>query len=170
MRLKIRKTDPSTAAMLEMMMTMMMTMTMMMMMMMKKLQCPERKSVGRRSEDVRDVRSRLAILWRSAWPVTICYPIGNQAVPLFLGLSIEMGNDGHGHVVTADTARFAVAREAVVHHVLADDLELLLGSDSSPNKLDHGLRRLAIPDTCDKSAHCPQISLSVKAYRHMQTQ
>ena len=73
-------------------------------------------------EDVRDVRSRLAILGRSAGPVAILHPVGHHAVPLVLGLSVQKGDDTHGHVVTANTTGLAVTGETVVHHVLADGL------------------------------------------------
>ena len=81
-----------------------------------------------------------------AGAVAVGDALGNLVVPLLFGLAVEEGNDNHGHVVAADTARLRVGGEAVVHHVFANLFEILLGGDTSANKLDNGLGGLAIPD------------------------
>ena len=76
---------------------------------------------------------------RGARSVTVGDPSGNLLVPLVFGPAVEEGNDDHGHVVAADTARLRVGRQAVVHHVLADLFQFLLRRDTPPDKLDNGL-------------------------------
>ncbi|KAI6748822.1 hypothetical protein HG531_007769 [Fusarium graminearum] len=83
----------------------------------------------------------------STWAIAVSDSAGDLLVPLILGLSVEEANDAHGHVVAADTAGLRVGGQAVVHHVLANLFEFLLGSDASSNELNHGLGGLAIPDT-----------------------
>lgn len=87
------------------------------------------------------------VLRGSTWAIAVSDSAGDLIVPLILGLSVEEANDAHGHVVAADTAGLRVGGQAVVHHVLANLFEFLLGSDASSNELNHGLGGLAIPDT-----------------------
>lgn len=90
---------------------------------------------------------RLAVLGRGARPVSVRNPLCDLVVPLLFGLAIEQSDDSHGHVVTAHAAGLAVGGQAVVHHVLANPGQLLLGGDPPPHEFDYGLRRLAVPDT-----------------------
>lgn len=48
------------------------------------------------------------IFWGGARAVSVCDALGDLLVPLLLGLAIEKPDNGHGHVVAADTARFRV--------------------------------------------------------------
>jgi hypothetical protein len=89
---------------------------------------------------------RLAVLGRSARPVPVRNPLGDLLVPLLLALAIQQADDSHGHVVTTDTTSLAVGSQAVIHHVLTDSVEILLGRNASSDEFDHRLRRLAIPD------------------------
>lgn len=59
---------------------------------------------------------------------------------------MQKSNNRDGHVVASNASRLAVRSQAVVHHVLADGREFLLGSNTAADKLHHGLRRLTIPD------------------------
>lgn len=95
----------------------------------------------------RRLSRRLTIFGRCARTVSSRYPLGDLLVPLLLTPAPEEANDDHGHVVTANTSRLRVGGQAVVHHVLTDLLEVLLGGDTAPDKLDDSLGRLAIPDT-----------------------
>ena len=90
---------------------------------------------------------RLAVLGRSTGPVSVRNPLCNLVVPLLLGLAVEQADDGHGHVVTAHTTGLTVGGQAVIHHVLANSVQVLLGGNSSAHKLHNRLGGLAIPDT-----------------------
>lgn len=48
------------------------------------------------------------IFWGGARAVSVCDALGDLLVPLLLGLAIEKPDNGHGHVIAADTARFRV--------------------------------------------------------------
>ena len=82
-------------------------------------------------------------------------PLGDFLVPLLLGLAVEETNDDHGHVVAAYTSGLGVRGKAVVHHVFADLFEVLLSSNAPPDELDHGLGRLAVPDTYTSKSSGP---------------
>lgn len=60
---------------------------------------------------------------------------------------MKKADNDHGHVVAADASGLTVGRQAVVHHVLTDTVQFLLGGNSSSDKFYDCLRRLAIPDT-----------------------
>lgn len=100
---------------------------------------PERARLRRR-------RRFPTIFGRGTRTVSVGNPPGNLLIPLFLGPSPEESDNDHGHVVAADASRLRVGGQAVVHHVLADLVQILLGSDSTPDEFDYGLGRLAIPD------------------------
>src|SRR4051794_40727315 len=87
------------------------------------------------------------IFGRSARAIPIGNPFGYLLIPLLLGATLEEANDDHGHVVTAHAACLRVGCQAVVHHVLADLLQVLLRGDAATDKLNHGLGGLAVPDT-----------------------
>lgn len=87
------------------------------------------------------------IFWGGARSVAVGDSLCNLVIPLLLGLAVEETNDDHGHVVTTNATSLGVGCQAVVHHVFTNLVKILLGSDSSANKLDDSLRRLAIPDT-----------------------
>lgn len=105
--------------------------------------CP-RQSVGIGG---RGFLERLAVLGRRTRAVPVRNPLCNLVVPLVLGPAVQKADNYHGHVVASDTTGFAVRRETVVHHVLTDAMEVLLGGNTSPDKFDDLLRRLTIPDT-----------------------
>lgn len=71
----------------------------------------------------------------------------NLVVPLFLGPPVQKADNDHGHVVTSNTASLTTRCQTVVHHVFADVMKFLLRGNTSPDKLNDGLRRLDIPDT-----------------------
>lgn len=75
----------------------------------------------------------------SARSVSVSNSLGDLLVPLLLGLSVEESDDGHGHVVAANSTSFRVGRQAVVHHVLADLFEVLFGGNATSNELDNSL-------------------------------
>lgn len=52
--------------------------------------------------------------------ISLCDPLANQAIPLFLGFAVEQSDNGHGHVVTSHSASLAIGSQAVVHHVFAN--------------------------------------------------
>lgn len=87
------------------------------------------------------------VFGRRTRAVSVGDALSNLVVPLLSGLAVEESNDNHGHVIASDTARLRVGGKAVIHHVFANLFEFLLGSDSSANKLDDGLRGLTVPDT-----------------------
>lgn len=89
--------------------------------------------------------SRTIFRW-SAGTIAIGNPPSNLLVPLFLASSPQETNDDHSHVVTPNTASLGIGGQAVVHHILADFVQILLGSDASADELDDGLGRLAVPD------------------------
>lgn len=91
---------------------------------------------------------RLAVLGRCTRAVTVGNPLRNLVVPLFLGPAVQEANNNHGHVVTPNSTGFTIRSETVVHHILTDAMKILLCGDSSPDKFDHRLRSLTIPDTC----------------------
>ena len=86
------------------------------------------------------------IFGRRTWAVSVGDALGNRLVPLLFTPAPEETNDHHGHVVAAHAASLRVRSQAVVHHVLANLFELLLGGDSAADEFDDGLRGLAIPD------------------------
>lgn len=90
----------------------------------------------------------LAVLWRRTRAIPFGNPLGDLVVPLLLRPPIQKANDNHSHVVASNPSRLAVGGETIVHHVFADSIKVLSGSDASSDKLNHGLGRLAIPDTC----------------------
>lgn len=92
-------------------------------------------------------RGLLTVFRRSAGAVSISNPSGYLLVPLLLAPAPEEANNGHRHVVAANTTGLRVGGEAVVHHVLADLVQVLLGSDTPADELDNSLGRLAVPDT-----------------------
>lgn len=87
------------------------------------------------------------IFWGGARSVAAGDSLCNLVIPLFLCLAVEETNDDHGHVVTTNPSSLRVGCQAVVHHVFTNLVKILLGGDSSANKLNHSLRRLAVPDT-----------------------
>lgn len=92
---------------------------------------------------------RTVFRW-STGAVAVGHPLGDLLVPLILGPTTEQADDNHGHVVAANTTGLRVRSQAVVHHVLADLLQVLLSSNASAHELDNGLGRLAVPNTCKK--------------------
>lgn len=92
-------------------------------------------------------RTVRTVLGGSTRTVAVSDSAGDLLVPLILGLSVEEANNAHGHVVAANATGLGVGGQAVVHHVLANLVEFLLGSNASSNELNHGLGGLAIPDT-----------------------
>jgi hypothetical protein len=85
------------------------------------------------------IKARLAVFgWRTG-SITIRNALAHHFVPLLLCFAVEKGNHDHGHVVAAHASSLAVGCEAVVHHVLTDGVQFLLGGNSSPHELDHGL-------------------------------
>src|SRR4051794_10925839 len=101
----------------------------------------------RRVNKSRSRRRRVrTVFGRSAGAVAIGDPPSDLLIPLLLTPPPEEADDDHGHVVAAHTTRLRVGGQTIVHHVLADLLQILLGGDSSPDKLDNGLRGLAVPD------------------------
>lgn len=64
---------------------------------------------------------------------------------------MKQADNDHGHIVAADAAGFAVAGQAIVHHVFANGVQFLLGGDASSDEFDDSLRGLAIPDACKLS-------------------
>jgi hypothetical protein len=60
---------------------------------------------------------------------------------------MQKTDHSNSHIVTTNTSRVTVRSQAVVHHVLADELQGLLSHNSSPHELNDSLRRLTIPDT-----------------------
>ena len=86
------------------------------------------------------------IFRRCAWSISICDSLRYLFVPLLFTPTPEEANDDHGHIVTAHTTRLRVGGQAVVHHVLTDLVEILLGRDASSDKFDDSLRRLAVPN------------------------
>jgi hypothetical protein len=97
-------------------------------------------------EDRRSRRGLLTVFGRGTRAVSISNPSGNFLIPLFLAPAPEEANNGHCHVVTANAAGLGVGGQAVVHHVLADLVQVLFGSNTPADKLDNSLRGLAIPD------------------------
>lgn len=97
---------------------------------------------------IRGFLERLAVFGRSTRAVAVSNPLRDLVVPFFLGSSVEKTYDDHGHIVTADSAGFAVGSEAVVHHVFTDPVKILLGRDTTANEFHHSLGRLAVPDAC----------------------
>lgn len=89
----------------------------------------------------------LAVLWGGARAVAFGNALGDLVVPLLLRPTVQQTNDDHGHVIATDTTGFTVGREAIIHHILADPGELLLGGNAPSDELDHRLRRLTVPDT-----------------------
>lgn len=87
------------------------------------------------------------IFGRSTRAISICNPSGYLLVPLLFSPASEEAHDDHGHVIAAHAARLRVGGQAIVHHVLADLVQILLSSNPPPDELDDGLRGLAIPDT-----------------------
>jgi len=83
---------------------------------------------------------RLAILGRSAGPVTLCHSVGDHVVPFLFRLAPQQCHYRHCHVVASNTASLAVRRQTVVHHIFTDSWQLLLCGDASPDKLDDSLR------------------------------
>jgi len=96
--------------------------------------------------------SGLAVLGRSAGSVALCHSVRNHLVPLVHRLASEESHNDHCHVVTANTTSLAAGSETVVHHVLADRLQILLGSNTTTSEFNDCLGGLAIPDTCRLSA------------------
>jgi hypothetical protein len=90
---------------------------------------------------------RLAVLWRRTWALSVCYPVRNILVPLFLCTPLQQSYDGNGHVIATNTSSITVRSQAVVHHVLTNGRKILLRHDSTPDELDNGLGRLDIPNT-----------------------
>lgn len=93
------------------------------------------------------VRQLRTVLGWSAWPITVRDPLSDLIIPLLLGTAPQETNHDHGHVVTTNTTSLGVGSQAVVHHVFADLIQVLLGSNATANKLGNSLRGLAIPDT-----------------------
>lgn len=89
----------------------------------------------------------LTILGGGTRPISLGDTLRDGLVPLFLGLALEQSDDDHGHVVAPDSTGIAARGQAVVHQVLADPVQILLRGNSSSDKLNYCLRRLAIPDT-----------------------
>lgn len=107
--------------------------------------CRPIKSVGIGG---RGFLERLAVLGRCTRAVTVGNPLRNLVVPFFLGPAVQETNNNHGHVVTPNSTGFTTRSETVVHHILTDAMKILLSGDSPPDKFDHRLRSLTIPDTC----------------------
>ena len=80
------------------------------------------------------------IFRRGAWTIAFRHPLRYLFIPLLLAPASEEANDDHGHVVTSHTTRLRVGSQAVVHHVLADLIQILLGDNTPPDEFDHGLR------------------------------
>lgn len=87
------------------------------------------------------------MVWRRARTVTLGNALCNLVVPLLLGSPVQKADNDHGHVVTSNTASLTTRCQAVVHHVLADVMKILPRGNTPPDELNHGLRRLDIPDT-----------------------
>lgn len=81
----------------------------------------------------------LTILGRRARAVASSNPPGDLIVPLFLGSALEEAHNDHGHVIATDASSFRVGSQTVVHHVLADLIQLLPRGNTAPDKLDDGL-------------------------------
>ena len=107
--------------------------------------CRPIKSVGIGG---RGFLERLAVLGRCTRAVTVGNPLRNLVVPFFLGPAVQEANNNHGHVVTPNSTGFTTRSETVVHHILTDAMKILLSGDPPPDKFDHRLRSLTIPDTC----------------------
>lgn len=93
----------------------------------------------------------LAVLWGRARAVAFSNALGDLVVPLLLRPTVQQANDDHGHVVASDASSFTVCGKTVVHHVLTDVMQVLSCGDTPPDKLNHGLRSLAIPDSYEGS-------------------
>lgn len=96
--------------------------------------------------DAAEFRSR-TVLGRRARAIAVGDTLGDLLIPLLLRLAVEETNNAHGHVVAADATSLGVGGKAVVHHVLADLVQVLLGCNSTADKLNNSLRGLAVPDT-----------------------
>ena len=107
--------------------------------------CRPIKSVGIGG---RGFLERLAVLGRCTRAVTVGNPLRNLVVPFFLGPAVQEANNNHGHVVTPNSTGFTTRSETVVHHILTDAMKILPSGDPPPDKFDHRLRSLTIPDTC----------------------
>lgn len=81
----------------------------------------------------------LAVLWRRARAIPFGNPLGDLVVPLFLRPPVQEANDDHSHVVAPNPTSLAVGGKAIIHHVFADSIKVLPGSDASSDKLNHGL-------------------------------
>jgi len=92
-------------------------------------------------------RRRLTIFGGSARAIAGRNTLSDLVVPLLLTPAPEEADDDHGHVVAPNASGLRIRCQAVIHHVLADLLEVLLGGNATPHKLNDSLRRLAIPDT-----------------------
>lgn len=90
----------------------------------------------------------LTILGGSTRSVSFRNTLHDRLVPLLLGLAVKDSDDHHRHVVATNSAGVAARSQTVVHQVLANAMQVLLGGNSPSDELDHRLRRLAIPDTC----------------------
>jgi len=91
----------------------------------------------------------LTIFRRSARSISVSHPPGNLLIPLLLCSSTQETYDNHRHIVAPNAARLAVGSQTVVHHVLANLVQVLLGGNTPSHELDHGLGWLAIPDSCN---------------------
>lgn len=98
------------------------------------------------------MEGELAILWWRTWTIAFCHTFPNRLVPLLFGLTVQQTNDNHCHIVTTNASRLAVGCKAVVHHVLANQVQILLSGNSSSHEFDHSLGRLTIPYTYSQSA------------------
>lgn len=100
------------------------------------------------------ILERLAVLGRGAGAVAVGHALSDLIVPLLFGPTVQKTDDDHSHVVASNATRLTVGSQAIVHHVLTDAVEVLLGGNTATNELNDGLRGLAIPDTCiDISTH-----------------
>lgn len=77
--------------------------------------------------------------------------LSDPVVPFLLGPSVEDRNEKNGHVIASNTAPVAVWRNTLVHHELANLVELELVCDAPSDKVDGFLVLEYIPDTvtCD---------------------
>lgn len=79
------------------------------------------------------------IFGRGTRAISIGNSAGDLLIPLLFTPAPKEANDNHGHVITAHATCLGVGGQAVVHHVFADFIQILLGSDASSDKFDDGL-------------------------------